>query len=310
MRCLVTGGAGFIGGHLAERLVADGHEVCVVDNLSTGVRENVPEGAELFEIGLNDPGLAEAFEKAHPEFVFHLAAQVNVRRSVDDPAYDAEQNILGSARLLECCRSTGIEKFIYTSSGGACYGEPETIPAPEDTPVRPLCPYGLSKYCVEQYVNLYGRLHGMRHTTLRYANVYGPRQDPHGEAGVVAIFSETMLRGEQPRIFGDGAKTRDYVYVEDVVEANLLAVEKGDGGSYNVGTGRQITDQQVYEGVRDAVGCDIPVIYEDFRPGEVMRIALDIGLIQREFGWSPEVDFEEGIPRAVAYYRQKLGILD
>ena len=310
MRCLVTGGAGFIGGHIAERLVAEGHEVSVVDNLSTGKVGNVPDGAELFEMSLNDAALADVFQKTRPERVFHLAAQVNVRRSVEDPAYDAEQNILGSARLLEAARACGIGKFIYTSSGGACYGEPENIPAPEDTPIRPLCPYGLSKYCVEQYVKLYGRLHGMRNTTLRYANVYGPRQDPHGEAGVVAIFSETMLRGETPRIFGDGTKTRDYVYVADVVEANLLAIEKGDGGSYNVGTGRQITDRQIYENIRDAIGCDIPVIYEDFRPGEVMHIALDNSLIRRELGWSPQVTFEEGIRRAVAYYRRKLGILD
>ena len=310
MRCLVTGGAGFIGGHIAERLLTEGHEVAIVDNLSTGNRANAPEAARFVEMDLNDPALPDLIADVGPHFIFHLAAQVNVRRSVEDPAFDAQQNILGSIRLLESARKAGIEKIVYTSSGGACYGEPEDIPAAEDTPVNPLCPYGASKYTVEQYVKLYGRLHGLRNTTLRYANVYGPRQDPHGEAGVVAIFSETMLRGETPRIFGDGTKTRDYVYVADVVEANLLAIEKGDGGSYNVGTGRQITDRQIYENIRDAIGCDIPVIYEDFRPGEVMHIALDNSLIRRELGWSPQVTFEEGIRRAVAYYRRKLGILD
>lgn len=299
MRCMVTGGAGFIGGCLARRLAGEGHEVHVVDNLSTGRRENVPDGARLHVVDLNDPALGAAFEEAAPEIVFHLAAQVNVRRSVEDPAFDAMQNVLGTARVVECARAAGADKVVYASSGGACYGQPERLPANEDTPVRPLCPYGASKFAGEKYVELFGRLHGGRWTVLRFANVYGPGQDPHGEAGVVAIFADMMSRGERPRIFGDGSKTRDYVYVEDVVEANVLAMEKGDGQAYNVGTGLPTSDQEVFEAVRDAAGCDMKPTYEDFRTGEVMHIRLDVSRIARDLGWAPKTAFEEGVRRTV-----------
>nr|HRU07492.1 NAD-dependent epimerase/dehydratase family protein [Candidatus Brocadiia bacterium] len=245
MRCLVTGGAGFIGSNIARRLLALGHTVHIVDNLSTGKTSNIPPAALFDNLDINAPELRDVIALAKPDVIFHEAAQVNVRKSVEDPAYDARQNVLGSINLLEAARAAKVAKIIYASSGGACYGEPARLPATEDTPVNPLCPYGASKYCVEKYVELYGRLHGQRYTILRYANVYGPGQDPHGEAGVVAIFCEALLQGKQPRIFGDGTKTRDYVYIDDVVQANILAMTAGDGRAYNVGSGVRTTDTQV-----------------------------------------------------------------
>lgn len=306
MHCLVTGGAGFIGGHLADRLIEAGHEVVVVDDLSTGFRRNVPDAARFHEIGLNHSDLADVFSDCRPDVVFHLAAQANVRKSVEDPAYDARQNVLGSINLFECARKTSVNTVIYSSTGGGVYGEPETLPVPEDHPINPLCPYGASKFTVEKYLELYGRLYGIRYAILRYANVYGPRQNPKGEAGVVAIFSRLMLRGECPHIFGDGTKTRDYVYVDDVVRANLLALEKPDGNVYNVGTGKQASDEQVYRAIRDAVGCDATAIYDDFQPGEVRHISLDTSRIRSRLGWRNEVSFDEGIERAVEFYRRQL----
>lgn len=307
MKILVTGGAGFIASHVVDRYIANGHAVAVLDNLSTGSRANVNPKATFFEVGLLDEGLDDVFEKFKPEAVSHHAAQVNVRKSVDDPAYDAQVNVLGSIRLYDAAVRHGCRKVIYASSGGACYGEPETLPAPEETPVRPLCPYGASKYTAEVYLGVYARLYGLAYTVLRYANVYGPRQDPHGEAGVVAIFSEMMIQGRRPSIFGDGSKTRDYVYVEDIAEANVLALNGGDGGVYNVGAGRQITDNEIFTAIRDAVGVDITPIYSDFRKGEVAHIALDASRIKRELGWTAKVPLEAGIPKAVAFYRKKLG---
>jgi UDP-glucose 4-epimerase len=308
MKILVTGAAGFIGSHVADRFIALGHDVAIVDDLSTGNRANVNPKAKFFEMGLADGPLEDVFKEFKPDVVNHHAAQVNVRRSVDDPAYDARANILGSIRLYEAAMRHGSRKVIYASSGGACYGEPDKRPAPEDTPVRPLCPYGASKYAAEQYLVLYNRLYGIPFTVLRYANVYGPRQDPHGEAGVVAVFSEMMLKGKQPSIFGDGSKTRDYVYVEDIAEANVLALDKGEGNAYNVGTGREITDDEIFEAVRDAVGVDMKPNYTDFRKGEVRHICLDASKMRRDLGWSAKVALETGIPKAVDYYRKKFGI--
>jgi len=305
MRILVTGGAGFIGSHVAGRYAEMGHEVAVLDDLSTGKQGNVHPRAKLHRMSLLDERLGAVFAEFRPEVVSHHAAQVNVRRSVDDPAYDATVNVLGAIRLFQCAATQGCRKVVYSSSGGACYGDPAKLPAGENTPIRPLCPYGVSKYAAEKYLQLYGDLYGLRSTVLRYANVYGPRQDPHGEAGVVAIFSELMLDGKRPTIFGDGSKTRDYVYVEDIVEANVLALHAGDGGTYNVGTGREVSDGQIFEAVRAAVGAELSPIYADYRKGEVRRIALDAARIRAELGWKPRVAIEEGIPKAVAFYRAK-----
>jgi UDP-glucose 4-epimerase len=305
MRILVTGGAGFIGSHVADRYVELGHEVAILDDLSSGKAENVNRRAKLFRMSLLDERLSEVFDEFQPELVSHHAAQVNVRRSVGAPEFDATVNVVGSVRLFHAAVIHRCGKVIYASSGGACYGDPPRLPAPEDTPVRPLCPYGLSKYVAEKYLQLYGALNGLRFTVLRYANVYGPRQDPHGEAGVVAIFSELLLAGKRPTIFGDGSKTRDYVFVSDIVEANVLALEAGDGGVYNVGAGREVSDDRIFEAVRDAVGAKIQAIHSDFRAGEVRRIALDASCIRLELGWRPRVALEQGVPKAVEFYWAK-----
>jgi len=303
MRILVTGGAGFIGSHVTDRYVALGHEVAALDNLSTGQRANLNPKCRFYEMSLMDPRLEETVLQFAPDVISHHAAQVNVRRSVEDPVFDAQMNVLGSIRLFQAAAKAHCGKIIYASSGGACYGEPARIPADEETPVRPLCPYGASKYAAEKYLELFGNLYGMRTTILRYANVYGPRQDPHGEAGVVAVFSQLLLAGRSPQIFGDGTKTRDYVFVQDIVEANVLALAGGDGRVYNVGTGRQVSDDEVYQTVRDALEAKAEAVHTDFRKGEVRHIALDASRLRRELGWKPAVSFEEGMAQTAAWYR-------
>ncbi len=303
-KAIVTGGAGFIGSHVSDALIERGFDVAVIDNLSSGKRRNLAPGATFYELDIRDKSVADIFAKEKPQYLFHFAAQMDVRKSVADPAYDAEVNIGGTINLLEAARTAGLKKTVYASTGGAIYGEPKNIPAPEQTPVEPLCPYGISKHTVEHYLELYRKLYNMRYTVLRYANVYGPRQDPHGEAGVVAIFSQLMLAGKQPTIFGDGTKTRDYVYVADIVEANMLAIDAGDGAVVNLGWGRQTTDQQIFDGIRDAVGCEIAPKYEPERLGEVRHIALDASLAAKVIGWSPKIELGDGLARAVDFYRK------
>ncbi|MDP7385888.1 MAG: NAD-dependent epimerase/dehydratase family protein [Nitrospinota bacterium] len=302
MKILVTGGAGFIGSHVVDAYVAEGHEVTVVDALFRESEENLNPGAVFHRANLCDAAALRAvFERERPEWVNHHAAHVDVRRAVEDPAHDARQNILGTVNLLEHCREFGVGKVIFISSGGAAYGEPESLPVREDHPVRPLSPYGLSKYVGEKYVELYARLHGLDYTILRYPNVYGPRQDPAGEAGVVAIFTERIRAGRRPTIFGDGTKTRDYVFVGDLVRANLLVT--GDAGrreAFNLGWSAEVTDREVFEAVRDALGADMEPIYGERRPGEVERICLDASKAEKELGWRPEVSFREGVRRTVS----------
>jgi UDP-glucose 4-epimerase len=303
MRILVTGGAGFIGSQVADRYIELGHDVAIVDCLTTGRLENLNPKATFYEKNICDADLMQVFEEFKPEVVNHHAAQVNVRRSVEDPAYDAEVNVKGTINICQCAVAAKCRKIIYISSGGAMYGDPEIIPANEETPANPLCPYGCSKYVGEKYVQLYAKLYDIAFTALRYANVYGPRQDPHGEAGVVAVFSEILFGGKQPKIFGDGTKTRDYVYVKDAVEASVLALEQGDGRSYNVGTGVQTTDDEIFAAIRDASGVDIEAEHTEFRAGEVRHIALDTSRIQAELGWKATTPLSEGMPVAVDYYR-------
>ena len=292
MAVLVTGGAGFIGSHVAEALVARGEEVVVLDDFSSGKRENVPEGVELVEGDIREPQ-AELFAAVNPGVCFHLAAQADVRVSVERPDHDAEINVLGTINLLQAALEQDT-RIVFSSTGGAIYGECES-PAPEDAPRRPLAPYGTSKLAGEEYLATYNRLHETRHVTLRYGNVYGPRQDPHGEAGVVAIFFNRLLSGEQPRIFGDGLQTRDYVYVGDVVQATLTAAEQS-GGVFNVGTGRETSVVELYELCRRVAGKeDVEAVFAPPRPGELQRSVLDISRAIDELGWRPEHSFEDGL---------------
>jgi len=290
MRALVTGGAGFIGSHVADALLARGDEVHVLDDLSKGHRENVPAGATLHVADIRDPD--EAFDEARPEAVFHLAAQADVRVSVERPAFDADVNVLGTVRILEAARKHGTS-VVFASSGGAGYGECDG-PAPETAPLRPLAPYGTSKVCGEEYLATWNRLHGMRNVSLRLGNVYGPRQMPHGEAGVVAIFMGMLRSGGTPTIFGDGLQTRDYVYVGDVARAFLLATERGNG-AYNVGTGVETSVVELYGAIRAASGVDREPAFAPARLGELQRSVIDPSLAGRELGWRPERTLAAGL---------------
>jgi UDP-glucose 4-epimerase len=303
VKTLVTGGAGFIASHLSDRLIELGHDVVIVDDLSTGKVENLPPQSKFYEMDIRDKALADVFSAERPDVVFHHAAHADVTRSVRDPEHDASVNILGSLNLLECCRTNKVRKFIYANTGGALYGEPSYIPADESHPIDPVSPYGVSKHSVEQYLYAYRVNHALQYTSLRYPNVYGPRQDPHGEAGVVAIFALQMLTGRQPVIFGDGSKTRDYCYVGDIVQANILALDSAVNGVYNLGRGVEVSDLQVFEAVREAVGSQTSPVFATVRPGEVEHIALDASKAEKELGWAWKVDMTDGIRASVEYYR-------
>ena len=300
---LVTGGAGFIGSHLADRLLTLGYQVAVVDNLSTGKLENVSQKARFYRADITRDSIEEIFQLEKPGLVFHLAAQISVSQSVRDPLGDAQTNVTGTLRLLEAVRASGAPKLVYSSTGGALYGDPGANPCGEETPIQPLSPYGLSKYLAEQYLELYQRLHRLDYTILRYGNVYGPRQDPHGEAGVVAIFSLAMLQGQRPQIFGDGAQERDFVYVGDVVEANLCAIDKGRGKTFNIGCGKGATVNQIYGLLKKFAHYHGKPLYLPPRPGDVYRISLDSSQARQELGWAPQVDLDEGLRRTVEYFR-------
>ena len=304
MRILVTGGAGFIGSNLAVRLLADGHDVAILDDLSTGRRDDVPEGARFYECDLADGAATDrCIAEFRPEIVSHHAAQIDVRRSVADPVADARINILGSLFLLESCTRHGVRKLIYASTGGAIYGEGRTLPATEDHPIHPEAPYGASKLAVEHYLRLWRPLHGLDWTVLRYPNVYGPRQSPHGEAGVNAIFIGLMLGGERPRIFGTGEQVRDYLYVDDVVEANVLALTRAGGETLNLGTGIPVSVNDIVGELNRILGTRLDPIYEPARPGEIQRIYLDASRARRVLAWTPAVPFAEGLRRTVEWVR-------
>lgn len=305
MKILVTGGAGFIGSHIVDRYLLEGHEVAVVDDLSTGRRENLNPAASFHQVSITDErALRRVFEDERPEVVNHHAAQMDVRRSVAEPQFDAQTNIIGVINVIEAALAVGAHRFIFASSGGAIYGDAPIRPTPEDAPLAPISHYGASKLAGEVYFGLYRRLHNIQTTILRYANVYGPRQNPRGEAGVNAIFANLMLRGERPTIFGRGDKTRDYVYVSDVVEANVRALHRGAGQVLNIGTGVPTTDQEVYDAVAAAVGFPAPPIYGSERPGDVRHSCLDARRARDELGWEPTVEFREGVRRTVEYQRE------
>ncbi len=293
MRAIVTGGAGFIGSHVVEALLARGDEVIALDDLSNGKRENVPEGARLVVADIREP-LDKDFDDVRPDVCFHLGAQVDVRVSVDRPAHDADVNVRGTIRVLEAARRHDTQ-VVFSSTGGAIYGECDG-PAAEDAERRPLAPYGVSKLAGEEYLAAYNRLYGTRHVSLRFGNVYGPRQDPHGEAGVVAIFVGKLKAGEPPKIFGDGRQTRDYVYAGDVARATLAAAGQ-DGGVFNVGTGEETSVLDLYELCRRVAGSELEAEPAPPRLGELQRSVLDVSLAQRELGWQAEVSLEEGLRR-------------
>ncbi len=296
IRAIVTGGAGFIGSHITDGLLARGDSVTVVDDLSTGKRERVPGGADFRELDIRDGARLRALAaEVRPDAVFHLAAQADVRVSVDDPGRDADVNVRGTAEVLEAARAVAA-RVVFSSTGGAIYGEVETIPSPESTPCAAMAPYGVSKLCGEHYVELYNRLYGTRHVILRYGNVYGPRQDPHGEAGVVAIFFGKLVSGGTPLVFGDGSQTRDYVYVGDVVAANLAAHGyRGACETFNIGTGTETSVVDLLAECQRAAGTDVAAEHRPPRLGELARSALDASLAARELQWQPRTSLADGL---------------
>jgi UDP-glucose 4-epimerase len=296
MRAVVTGGAGFIGSHVVEALLARGDEVHVLDDLSRGRRERVAAGAELHVGDIRAPDAV--FDAAQPDAVFHLAAQADVRLSVERPDVDADVNVLGTVRILEAARRHGA-KVIFSSTGGAVYGEC-TSPATEAAERRPLAPYGTSKLCGEEYLATWNRLYGTQHVSLRFANVYGPRQEPHGEAGVVAIFMGLLHEGGTPRIYGDGSQTRDYVYVEDVVRAMIVALDS-KGGVFNIGTGVETSVLELYDAIQRASGVTREPAFAEARLGELQRSVLDSSLAERELGWRLDNALDEGLERTWAW---------
>ena len=299
---LVTGGAGFIGSHLVDRLLSLGYRVVTIDDLSTGKLKNLNPAATFHHTDITQPSVQEVFQREHPDLVFHLAAQVSTSQSTKDPIKDADINVLGTLQLLKAARHYGIEKLIYSSTGGALYGESETNPCTEQQPIAPLSPYGLSKYLAEQYLELYHQLYLLNYTSLRYGNVYGPRQDPHGEAGVVAIFTQAMLDGKQPQIFGDGRQERDFVYVDDVVEANICAIDRGDHGAFNIGTGNSTSVNRIFELLKGIISYKWSPTHLPHRVGDVYQISLDSNKAASELGWTPRVELERGLRQTVEYF--------
>jgi UDP-glucose 4-epimerase len=305
MKILVTGGAGFIGSHIAEAYLSAGHEVCVADDLSSGFRSNVPREARFYEADIRSEHLAEVFDIERPDIVNHQAARANVRESFEKPLLYADVNVLGSVNVLECCRRFRVKKVIYASTGGAVYGEPSFLPVSEEHSINPLDPYGASKHHVEHYLNIYRLAFGIDFTVLRYPNVYGPRQDPEGEAGVVAIFGKKMLNKVQPIINGTGDQERDFVYVRDVAAASVLALERAGGGILNIGSGVGTSVNRIFTLLQEFSGFALPAAHGPAKQGEVYRIFLNSQKAADELGWKPETSLREGLQRTVEYFRSE-----
>ncbi|HJT21426.1 MAG TPA: SDR family oxidoreductase [Nitrospira sp.] len=307
MKVLVTGGAGFIGSHLVDRLVQEGHEVIVVDNLSTGKRRNLNRASRFYKLDIQGWRLERVFRNERPNVVMHLAAQMDVRKSVQDPIFDAQVNILGTLNVLEQSVKHGVRKIVFSSSGGAIYGEQDVYPAPESHSTKPLSPYGLSKLCGEQYLSYFQRVGGLQVVSLRYANVYGPRQDPEGEAGVVAIFIQKLLNNEQPVINGNGRQTRDFVFVEDVVEANLAVMGQEAEGIYNVGTGVETSINDLFRILVQHTGSTCKEVHGPAKKGEQARSVVDSSKLRQEMSWEPKMNLTDGLKRTVEYFRERMG---
>ncbi len=305
MKVLVTGGAGFIASHIVDRYIADGHDVAIIDDLSSGKKENINPKAILYRLDIRDEGIDEVFGKERPDIVNHHAAQMDVRRSVSDPMFDADVNISGTLNILENCVRHGVKRFIFASTGGAIYGEQDYFPADEAHPERPLSPYGISKLAVEKYLFYYKAVHGLDYIALRYSNVYGPRQNPHGEAGVVAIFTGKLLRGEQPVINGDGAQSRDFVFVDDVADANMRALESAETGVFNIGTAVETDINLLFKTLVDIAGADCKAAHGPAKEGEQLRSVIDYKRAEELLGWRPAVSFDGGLKETVKFFKEK-----
>lgn len=306
MRVLVTGGAGFIGSHVVDGYIGEGHDVVVVDDLSTGREENLNPEARFYKMDIRDKGVMDVFKRERPNVVNHHAAQMDVRRSVSDPIFDADVNILGMLNLLEASHRYGVKGFIFASTGGAIYGEQDYFPADEGHPTRPLSPYGVSKLTGEAYLFYYRMQYGLDYVALRYSNVYGPRQNPHGEAGVVAIFTERMLNSGQPIINGDGSQTRDFVYVGDVVEANVQALSFNSSEIFNIGTGVETDINHLFRALKEITRADVEEVHGPPKEGEQKRSVIDFKKAEGILGWRPRVNLEEGLRKTVEYFRHPI----
>ncbi|MGA1493989.1 MAG: NAD-dependent epimerase/dehydratase family protein [Rhodothermales bacterium] len=305
MKILVTGGAGFIGSHVSDALVAGGHEVHVLDDLSGGFETQIPGDATLHKMDIRHEDVELLWKEEGFEVMFHLAAQMDVRRSVADPRYDADVNVGGLLNLMEAGRKHGLKKVVFSSTGGAIYGEPDTIPQTEEHALQPLSPYGITKLCSEKYLFFYESTYGIEYVALRYGNVYGPRQNPHGEAGVVAIFCERMLDGRQPVVNGDGKQTRDYVHVKDVVAANLSALGHQGSGVFNVGTSIETDVVTLFEHLRDELAPAMPTEHGPGKPGEQRRSVLSYAYTQEVLGWAPTIDVRTGLQETARWFKAK-----
>jgi len=305
MNILVTGGAGFIGSHVADKYITEGHNVIIVDNLSGGVLENINPKARFYQLDIRSEKLEDVFQKEKIDVVNHLAAQMDVRQSVSDPKFDASVNVLGGLNIFESARKHRVKKVIFSSTGGAIYGEQDYFPADEEHPMRPLSPYGITKLCTEKYLFFYKAVYGINYVILRYANVYGPRQNPHGEAGVVAIFCNKMLKDEQPVINGDGKQTRDYTFVDDVVKANLLALKYDGSNIYNIGTSVESDVNKLFLELRNHLKPSCPEQHTKAKAGEQQRSVISYKKIESELGWKPTVQLEEGLRLTVEYFKKK-----
>ena len=305
---LVTGGAGFIGSHMVKRLLELDYKVVVIDDLSTGKIKNLNSEAVFHHTDITQPAVDEIIQREQPDLVFHMAAQTSVIQSTRDPIGDINTNVLGTLRILEASRRVGVDKIIYSASGGTVYGDPATVPCPEDAPIAPASPYGMSKLVAEQYLDFYYRQYRLHYTSLRYGNVFGPRQDPHGEAGVVAIFTQAMLEGKQPQIFGDGTQQRDFISVFDVVDANIAAIDRGDAKSMNIASGEATSVNRIFKLLGGITGYKWDPLHGPQRAGEIYRIALDCSKAAQELDWSPKIDLEEGLRLTVDYFRESLNL--
>ncbi len=306
MKILVTGGAGFIASHVVDAYLEQGHEVVVLDNLITGSRDNLNSRAKFYELDIRDEKVKEVFATEKFDVVNHHAAQMDVRKSVEDPQFDADVNVMGSLNLLEQCRLNNVSQFIFSSTGGAIYGEQDYFPADEEHPQRPLSPYGITKLSLEKYLYYYHEVHGLNYFILRYANIYGPRQNPHGEAGVVAIFSQRMLKDDQPVINGDGKQTRDYVYVGDVVRANIAALGREESDVVNIGTGIETDVNELFQKIREYSGkTEIPEKHVEAKAGEQRRSVIDNSKANKLLDWQPEVNLKEGLQKTVEFFKKK-----